>query len=240
MAFSLETILLWMDTGQPNGEDRFFLFYPPAWRNLGAYVEYPLNKRRTFVNDIREPFSHATINTNAVHTLLPNQPFIQEVMSLLNSILGNVKTMLEKENVSLDPQSLSQTLSKIDLGQAQNLVMQAIGAAFNTPGGISSLDQAKQKVFEAITSAAADGDISAMEMAEINGMQKVLGFGRREMTEVKVRVLEELANRASADGSVTAQELALLDEIEKDLDLTPEQSGPVRAKLERLRNAGAG
>jgi hypothetical protein len=106
-------------------------------------------------------------------------------MSFFKNFLGNVSQALKENNIELSVEGVSKALSSMDMQQAQGLVIQAL----NTLGGgaaVQSIDQAKNKILQGFIEAAADGDISPMEMAEIRGMQKALGISETQFNEMKL------------------------------------------------------
>lgn len=78
-------------------------------------------------------------------------------------------------------------------------------------------EEAKKALMDAFDKAAADGDITAEEMAEINKMQKELGVKDEEFNAIKVKVLESLLAKITKDGVISDEEQKLFNEIKGDL-----------------------
>lgn len=156
-------------------------------------------------------------------------------MSFFQNFLGNVSQALKQNNIELSPAGISKALSSLDMQQAQGLVMQAL----NTLGGgeaVQSIDQARDKILQGFMDAAADGDISPMEMAEIRGMQKALGISEAQFTEMKLKVLNQLAQKITGDNQVSDNEMQLILELEKDLQFAGSDQSAVQETIAKVKN----
>ena len=156
-------------------------------------------------------------------------------MSFLQSFLENVSQALKENKIELSVEGVSKALSNMDMQQAQGLVMQAL----NTLGGgaaIQSIDQAKNKILQGFIEAAADGDISPMEMAEIRGMQKALGISEAQFNEMKLRVFNQLAQKITQDNQVSDNEMQLILELEKDLQFASADQAAAQEIIAKIKN----
>lgn len=156
-------------------------------------------------------------------------------MSFLQTILGSVGQVLRQNNLEFSVEGISKALAQVDMQQAQNFVMQALN---NLGGGsgVSNIEQAKDKIIQALFDAAADGDISLTEMAEVKGMQKILGISDAQLAEMKLKVLNQLAQKVTSDNQVSDNEMQIILEIEKDLQFSSSEQDSVRQVLEKVKS----
>ncbi|MCS6904260.1 MAG: hypothetical protein RML72_01585 [Bacteroidia bacterium] len=156
-------------------------------------------------------------------------------MSFLQTILGSVGQVLRQNNLEFSVEGISKALAQVDMQQAQNFVMQALN---NLGGGsgVSNIEQAKDKIIQALFDAAADGDISLTEMAEVKGMQKILGISDAQLAEMKLKVLNQLAQKVISDNQVSDNEMQIILEIEKDLQFSSSEQDSVRQVLEKVKS----
>lgn len=83
---------------------------------------------------------------------------------------------------------------------------------------ITSKQDAKKTLLEAVEKAADDGEITLEEMKEIEELKANLEITNQELSDAKVKVFRRVVEKVLADNIVTDEEMDLLNNLQKGLE----------------------